>query len=811
MTKLARVSSNALDHLMRDTRVAMRGLRRTPTFAITAILILGLGIGMASAMSTVFRSVLLRRLPVRDQDRIVTLFARNDGGELDVNRSDLAQFSPESRTIAEFASVAHWGAFAFELADGQRSVVMNQAQVTGNFFSMLGVRPVLGRLFRAGDDVMGAAHVMVISWDAWQREFGGDTAVIGRHLAAPNLGWEYTVVGVAPPGLDYPSGTDYWVPIVPLGTQTVIAVGRLARGATIATARSEFMAAMQRLQPARHITGADVRTLTQDVLGNVRPALIALTAAVALLLLIACVNVGNLLLLRAAGRARELAVRRALGARYGDVVRQLAVESALLGVAGGALGLFCADTALHVLLALAPAQLPRMDLVRLAGAPIGLTIGVTLLAVAMFGVVPALLAARGELAQSLRLDARSGGESRARHVVRQSLVATQIALAVVMLAGAGLVTRTLERLQRLDLGYNPDHVTMLQFSIPFTPGHFNSEAQLMQLWDRLRVPLRAVPGVVGLTPVLIPPFLGENVWLARFDADEQSAQDAAVNPLVAEEAVGAEFFKTFRMPLLRGRGFVESDRGDAPLVVVVSESVANRFWPGQDPIGKRVRVPNQSFFIGDSAWRTVVGVVADPHYRLLRTGTPMVFAPRAQWYWQGMAAVRTTGDVSAVLPDMQRILRDVDPDLGIWRAQSLGEMIAAQNAQPRLTALLLSAFGLSALVLAAIGLYGVMASAVRERTREMGVRLALGATPEQLRREVLARAFRIAAIGALIGLAGALTVARLMRALLFDVSPTDPLALAGACALLMVVALGAAYLPARRATRIDPAQALRAD
>ncbi len=801
-----------LDGIGRDLRVAVRGLQRTPTFVVTAVLVLGLGIGMAAAMFTVFRSVLVQKLPVLDQDRIVVMSGLQGSAERDVGRSEILRFAPETRTLSGIASVAHWGAYAFALMDADRSVVMNQAQVSGNFFSVLGARPALGRMLRPEDDVKGAAPVMVISYAAWRREFGGDSAVIGHDLTTPVTGWHYRIVGVAPAGLDYPAGTDYWVPIAPLGTESIISVARLAPGATLASARTEFLNGIRSLEPVSPITGVDARTFTQEVLGNVRPVLVALTVAVAMLLLIACVNVGNLLLLRATTRARELAVRRALGARYSDVVRQLMVESALLGVAGGAAGLLFGDVLLNALLALAPSELPRMDVIRLAGAPVWAACGVTFAAVLLFGVVPAMAAAAGDPAKSLRLDARSGAESASRGRLRQGLVVSQIALAVVMLSGAGLLARTVGRLQRLDLGFSPDHVSILTLTFPFANERYNSEAKIEQLLGRIQRPMRGVPGVEAITPILLPPFLGDNVWLAQFDAEGQAASDTAATPLTAEAVGDEQYFKTFRMPIVRGRGFQGTDRAGAPLEIVVSESVARRFWPGQDPIGKRIRARSgDGFFVGGTSWRTVVGVVADPHYRRLRTSTPMVIAPANQWYWQGTMAVRTRGPVGGVVPGLERAIAASDPDVRIWRAQPMSEIIAAQNAQATLSALLLSAFGATALVLAAIGLYGVMAATVRERTRELGVRMALGATPDRLRREVLGRALRVAVAGAVIGLAGAIAVSRFLRTLLFEVSPTDPVALAGACGLLAAVALAAAYLPARRATRIDPALALRAE
>ena len=532
--------------------------------------------------------------------------------------------------------------------------------------------------------------------------------------------------------------------------------------------------------------------------------LLVLTAAVALLLLVACVNVGNLLLLRATTRARELAIRRALGASYGDVARQQLVESAILAAAGGALAVPAAESLLRLLLTLAPGKLPRMDVVQLAGAPLLAAAVVTAVAVLLFGVVPALAAARGSVASPLRLDARSGGETRGRRRVRQALVASQVALALVMLAGAGLLARSLGQLQRVDLGFVPGHLSVLDVAFP---GASYDSTRLAGLGEELGRRLRSIPGVSGVTPVLIAPFLGPNVFRGRLDIEGQSQGEIDANPLVPLEVGGPDYFRTLGIPIIRGRGFADSDRKNAPQVAVVSEAVARRAWPGEDPVGKRIR-----YWGPDSlTWRTVVGVAGDIRYRSLRDATPSVFLPWEQGYWQGGFAVRTSGGLAAVLPAIRRELREVDPRLSLWQARTMDELLAIPLAQPRLGTLLLSGFGLVALLLAAIGLYCVMASLVRERTREIGVRMALGATPARLRRDVLRQALVVSGAGGLAGVAGALATSRLLTSLLFEVSPTDPLALLGACGLLLTVALVAAYLPARRATRIDPSHALRAE
>ena len=797
-----------MDALLADLRHALRRLRRAPTFAVTAVLILGIGIGMATAMFTIFHAVVLRKLPVRDPDRILVLWTLRDPTvELPLDVNEVDELRRESRTLKDVAGFVHWGAQAVPLTQGDRPIVLKQAMVTAGFFDVLGARPVLGRLLQAEDGVEGAAPVAVISYEAWQRDFGGDPRVLRRRLTTTQDQRSYAIVGVTPPGLDFPVGTDYWIGPRPFDLIDVVA--RLAPNATPSSAQSEFLSIarqldLQRRAPA-YPTGAAVRTLPQAVLGDAKPILVALTAAVTLLLLIVCVNVGNLLLLRASLRAPEIVIRRALGASSRQIGRLLVAESALLATAGGALGLVCAGGLLHILLAFAPAQVPRTDVIRLAGTPVDVAAGVTLLAVMLFGVLPALLAARGDLAFLLRIDSRSGTETRRRRRFRQSLVASQVAHAVVMLAGAGLLVRSLQHLERLDLGYDADHLSIVELAVPFAK--YDSDQKIFAMFDDLYGRLRAVPGVTALTPLLYAPFLGANLMQVTPVLDGQSEAAVDVNPPVPLEGGGIEYFRTFGIPILRGRGFLPSDRESAPKIVVVSEAVARRLWPGQDPVGKRFR-----FLGGDPGdWRTVVGVAGDVRFRRLKEATPTIYLPWHQLITFGTFAVRTRDALASVLPAVRRTVREFDPQMAVWDASTMDDHLAKPLAQPRLSTLLLSTFGLVGLLVAAIGLYGIVASIVQERTRELGVRLALGATPGRLRREVLAAALGVTSVGAVVGLAAALVSSRVLTGLLFQVSPTDPMTLAGVCVLLLGVGVGAAYLPARRAMLIDPAQALRAE
>ncbi|WP_158508729.1 ADOP family duplicated permease [Gemmatirosa kalamazoonensis] len=809
--------------LAQDARLALRGFRRTPGVFVTAVVILALGVGMSVAMFSVFRTVLVRRLPVVDQDRVVVMWTYVADPHTDVvtGTKELSVVRRESRTMRRIAAIAHWPATPSPFVYGDRSVELSRGMVTGNFFDVLGARPALGRLLRPSDDEADASspgdtrasRAMVLGYRAWRERFGGDSSVIGRHLVEPLLGTDYTIVGVAPAGLAYPAGVDYWIPMWS-GWQSSVsafAVARLAPGATVAAARDEYLAIEKRLTPQLNLRGAHAATFADTVLGSARPVLQVLTAAVGLLLAIACLNVGNLLLLRAATRARELVVRRALGAGFGDLARPLVVEALAIAAAGGALGLLVAATALRTLVRYAPVQLPRLDEVRLAGAPVGVATAIATLAVLVFGVAPALLVARGHVAAPLRLDARAGHETARRRALRHALVASQMALAMVMSGGAALLARSLARLEWQDTGFASDHLSVLWYS--WNAHKQDSVPELIALGDRLARRVRAIPGVTAATPIVAPPMLGNGVWQVRFEVEGQAPAAVAENPLFPVEMGGPEFFRTFGVRLVRGRAFTARDDAASPLVVIVSESVARRLWPGRDPLGKRVRIPgaNAGGIAGGDGWRTVVGVAHDTRLRTLREVSPTVFFPSLQGYWQGSIAIRSATSLSALVPALRAAGREVDPDVELWSRQTMDEILAEPLAEPRLGALLTSSFSAVALLLSGVGLFGAMAALVRDRTREFGIRMALGAAPGRVRLAVLRRAAIVVGSGAAVGLAITLVASRLLAALLFDVSATDPLALGGACGALLAVALVAALVPARAATRVDPARTLRAD
>ena len=802
-----------MSDLARSIRLAARGLARTPGFLAAAIAILGIGIGTAVAVFAVSRAVLFQSIPVIQPDRVVVISTYRDKpeNEFGLVKSDLKAVKREARTMREVGGYAHWATSEGPLVDGDRTLTLGRVVVTGSFFAALGAHAAVGRLLRPEDDVPGAAPVLVLSYQNWQHWFGGDPSIVGHHLYEPYSQLEYTVVGVAPPGLDFPNRAGYWLPWSNYDTYSVIAVARLAPGATARAAAAEFASIVKRtpapaipVRPA--ITGAKVVPFTEAMLGDIRLVLYALSAAVALLLTIACVNVGGLLLLRASRRARELAIRRALGATYADVARQLVLESSLIALAGGVVGLLSAGLLVQLLVFAAPTRLPRLDVIQLSGTPVWIGIGVTIVAVLLFGVVPSLVAARADVASALRSDARSGRDSTSRRRFRHLLVAAQTTLALVMLSGAALLARSLARLESIDLGYQSDRLTQLSVSWPSKK--YDSVQKYYPIGEEILRRWRSIPGVVALTPTLIPPLVGDNVFLSRFDKEGQSASEIATNPFLPEMSGDKDYFRTFGTRLLSGRAFTDEDRENAAPVAIVSEMVAKRMWPGENPIGKRIH-----YLLPDSVpWRTVIGVAEDSHIRTLRTPSPIVYVPWRQMdFWQFGLAVRTRGDFATVAPAMRRELTTIDPLLRLWYVHPTDELLAGPLAQPRISAYLMSVFGIAALLLAAIGLYGLMASLVRERTREIGIRMALGAAPERLRREVLVHALQVTGAGAVVGIVAALATSKLLTAMLFELSPTDPLALAAACGVLLVVIVIAAYGPARRATKIDPAIALRAD
>ena len=803
--------------LLTDIRVGIRSLRRTPGFAMTAILTLALGIGLATAVFTVADALLLRRLPVRDQDRLVVLWGQKPERDFayPLGFDDAREFARRTRALDGVAFVGYEGAWPTPIRDAGQMSRLRVAVVSGAFFDVLGVKPVLGRALRADDDVLGATPVLVLSHGAWRRRFGGDARVLGRQIVLHATGATYTIVGVMPQGLDYPRGADFWAPLTPARTRPgtdsteadVNVIGRL-RGATSIQARDELTAFFGRAEGSpwqRDLRGV-VHTLPRLVLGDTRPALIVFVAAAGLLLLITCINVANLLLVRGLGRVREIAIRSALGAGRRQVIGHLLFENALLAVVGGVLGVAVAAVAVRAFVAFAPAGVPRLDEIQVNATALAGALGITGVAMLVFGLAPAVMSSRVEWQQVLRSDTRHTASRRSR-LTMEGLVAGQVALALLVLSAAGLITQSLLKLERANLSFEPSHLLIGELAVRYD--QYNDVDKQVALLKELLPQLQMIPGVLAVSPVVAVPFSGSGGWDGRPAAEGQSPDEAHANPMLNLEVVAPDYFKTLGMPVRRGRAFTDADRKGALNVVVVSQSAAEHYWPGRDPIGKRLLFGPQL----DQAL-TVVGVVSDTRYRDLRDARPSVYFPLGQSVFPFVPmtlAIRTSGPPARLVPVIRRVVDATAPGVALASAAPFETFLEGPLAQPRLNALLLTVFAGAAVTLAAVGLFGAMATTVRQRTRELGVRMALGASARDLRRMVMRRGLVVTAAGSVAGVLGALLTNRLLVGLLYDVMPTDLATLSAVTGFLVVVAAVASFIPARATTRIDPVVALRSE
>jgi putative ABC transport system permease protein len=811
---------NLSHKLRKDILVGVRALCRTPVFALGVIGIIGLTIGISVAMYTIYRIVLVSRLPVVNPTGIAVLWPRDaTGAELAAPAASLADLRRDSQTMADVAGVFHGGASIQPLVDADRTVALPLTTVTGNFFDVLGTRALMGRMLRPSDSEPGAPYVLVLSYQAWRSEFGGDSSVVGRQLIDPLMHVPYTIVGVAPPGLDFPRGIHAWLALSHslLPNIRVLAVARLRPAVTLTAARDEFFTFERRAVPDYKLAGAGGKLLPDAVLDDARPLLTTLAITIALVLVIACVNVGNLFLVRARRRVAELAVRRALGASHADLVRQLAVESGLLAVAGGAFGLVIASGILGLIVAHAPSALPRVDEIQLHGSLLGGVTITTLLALVMFGILPAIAGSRVNLMTLLRLDSRSGRATRGTRRASDILVAAQLALAILLLSGAGLLVHSLRNLETVSLGYQPEHLAIV--------AEVSNESRFLsspEAWSndqrQLIRRVQSIPGVSAASPISTKPLQGGSLNVGFFEGEGEDPGTVASAPPVAWEIAGTDYFRAFEIHMIGGRAFTDDDRAGGQPVAIVSEGIAKHLWPGKNPVGQRLRWrpfdPGGSMTLPKDFfdWKTVIGVVEDAHLREFRTSTPTIYLPVSQAGPPGrLIAVRSTLEPGSLVRAVRSVAHDVDPSITIWSVESMDALLAKPLSEPRITTLLLTAFTAIALALAAIGLYGVVSAIVGERTREFGIRLALGATPADILIAVLKKAGGTLAAGGLSGLAASLIATQFARSLLFGVSPIDPASLGGACVILFVIGLTAAYIPARRAAVIDPARSLRGD
>src|SRR5262245_5697543 len=822
-----------IDTFLQDWRFAWRGLRRSPGFAAIAIATLALGIGANSAIFTVVNAVVMRPLPYANADRLVRITADFKG----LNASDVGMSTPELLDYRDrsglFDQIAGVWAINANLTEIDQPERVEALLASPSYFDVLGVRPQLGRLFGPQDDGPGITEVLVISDALWHRRFVASPSAIGRKLRIDN-DW-YTVIGVLPPGFRHPgksvlTDVDVWAPAsfagspfpappVPRGAYFITgAIGRLRPGISIDQARERlaaFVESVRKANPndysARAAWTPRLVALQDDLVGPVKPALLMLFGAVGVVLLIACANMANLLLARASARHREIAVRRALGSSRARLVRLMLTESLMLAVLGGVAGAALTVWLLELLLALVPAGLPRLQEIGIDRQVAAFTALTTIVTALVFGTLPALQSSRSDVNDSLKEGAR--GASSARGFLRSGLVVVEFALALVLMVGAALLVRSFWRLQHVDFGFDPHRVLTARLWLPQpndpkSGPYFTHEARVAAYQEILRR-ARTLPGVSAAAAVSALPFDGPR-GAAAFTIEGRESDDRSRVPTTQLATASPGYFEVMGIPLLRGRTFTRQDDVKGQAVVVITESLARRGWPGQDPIGRRLHLGGPQ---AKSPWLTVVGIVKDVrNERPEDEPRPTVYRSLLQVSNLALSLVLKTDAQPGTLESaLAAEVRAVDKDQPTYGMRTMDEIVRYATASRRFSTQLLGGFALLALVLAAVGIYGVMAFVVGQRTREIGIRIALGAHPSSVVRLVLSQALGLAAAGVVAGAAAALLATRLLSGLLFQVRATDPFTYTLIAVLLAATAGVAAWRPARRAATVDPIRALRAE
>jgi len=797
-----------LADLWQDLRYGARMLLKKPGFTLVAVVTLALGIGANTAIFGVINAVLLKGLPYRDADHLVVIWEKlKQVDQVELSPDEFAAYAERNQSFAQLAATERAN---FNLTGAGDPVRLEGQRATAGLFTTLGVEPLVGRTFTEEEDRTGA-RVAVLSHALWQDRFAGDANVVGRTISLD--GGDYTVIGVMPPRFQFPAPvnrpSEIWTPRS-LATErdrqshNLLAIGRLRPGVAWTQARAEFEnIARRRAEEAGQPPGdtsVNLIPLTAQVGRKQRPALYVLVGAVGFVLLIACANVANLLLAQAAGRRREMAVRLALGARRGQIVRQLLTESLLLSVLGGGVGLLLAVWLSEAIRVLAAGQLPRAESIAVDGRVLGFTLLVSVATGVIFGLAPALQTSRADLNAELKDGARSatGGSG---HRLRSALVVVEVALALVLLAGAGLMIKSFWRLQQVDPGFDPQSLLSLEVTLP--AAKYPEQHQRAAFYQQALEKISALPGVRAAAVINSPPFSGRrNISVFRIEGRPEP-RGVADAPLADFRFVSPDYFKLMGIPLVRGRTFTEGDAGNAPKVALINPAFAERYAAGEDLMGRRLRV-------GDD-WHTVVGVVGN----IRQSGLDEEAAPHVYVPYQQIASsragllVRTAADPLGFTAAVRGEIQAIDREQPTYNVSTMTAMMAASAAPRRLNLLLLGSFALVALLLAAVGIYGVMANLVTQRTNEIGLRMALGARPGDVLRLVIGRGMKLTLFGAAVGLGASFALLRAMTTLLFGVSATDPLTLAGVAALLLLVALAACWVPARRAAGVDPMVALR--
>ncbi len=820
--------------LLSEARPALRRLARTPGFTTISILTLGLGIAGTTAGFSVVTAVLLRPLPYRDPERLVQLWHNAPGlGMTNVEQSDASYIQYHDKATRSFESLASYQYSAANLTGGQEPERVSSANITASLLPTLGVRPALGRNFTDDEDRPGGPAVAILSDALWRRRFGGNPAIIGQTIQVDGKARE--VVGIMPARFSFPEAVvEIWLPMavdranLNTGSFNRNAIGRLRPGITMKAAEAEMQPIIMRLPD--DVPGmmthamfdqakiqATLHPLRDDVIGDIRPILFTVLGTVAVVLLIACANVANLFLVRAEARTKEIAVRSALGAAPRSIAKLYLGESLVLAAAGAAVGIALAYAALRLLLRLAPAGLPRASEIAIDGASLGVAVAIAVITGLFFSTIPFIRAGRAELTPTLRDGSRGSTSGRERQKVRNAFVVAQVALALILLVGSGLLARSFQRMRAVDPGFKPDNVLTLRLSIP--DATYRSVGDISRFSNQLLTRLASIPGVVavGSTTKLPLAEAGQShngAWI-----EDRPVKDGL--PTVHSTAeVSQDYFKAMSIPFVEGRAFRDNGSDRPSHEAIVAKSFAKHFWPNGSAIGKRVKTGGP-----EAAWSTIVGVVDDVHDEsLTKPVDEMIYLPVVNVIQPqpGMPdsivasnsftlAIRTAGDPLAMLPALRREIWAMDRNLPLVNVRPLSVVVSSAMARTTFTLIMIGAAAGIALLLGGIGIYGVISYMVSLRTREIGVRMALGARSDQVRRMVVRQGLVLAVIGAGIGLAGALALSRLISSLLYGIAPYDPLTLGAVTSGLLLVAAFASWLPAMRAARIDPIEALRAE
>jgi putative ABC transport system permease protein len=807
-----------MDTFRQDLRYAIRRLTGSPAFSLIAVLTLALGIGANSAIFSVVNGVLLKPLPYAEPDRLVGIYHVSEGHRVTMSGPNFIDVTKLSSTLADAAAIVR----ARVILTGQGEPVrLDGAAVSASLFNVLGVRPLLGRTFNPEENEPGRPKVAVIAYALWQQRFGSDRRVIGRKITLDGVATE--IVGVMPKGFSYPAARAIWTPIRytedftrnQRGAWYVNVIGRVKNGIPLEQVTAEVATIGRQLakQYPDSNEGLDftAMSLHEAMVGDIRKAVLVLLGAVGFVLLIACTNVANLLLARAASRETEMAVRNALGAGRGRLVRQLLTESAILGIVGGALGLLLAIWGVDALVGLEPQGIPRLSEVRIDGTIVGFTMVLSIATGLVFGLVPAFHSTDASLSGPLRAAGRGALTTRSGSRMRGALVVAEMALAVVLLAGAGLLIRSFTRLASVDPGFHAEQALTFELSLP--DSRYEDEPRQLAFFDQLMPRLRAIPGVQSAAGVMMLPLAGSNFVLS-FEVAGRPDVPPSQQPSMEIRVATPEYFSTIGIPLKRGRLFTGDDRTGSPPVVMITESAARQYFPNEDPLGKKITLGWGRGKDKPRAGGEVVGIVGDvKEAGLDEVDPPQLYLPYRQWPVQGMGIVlKTAVPPASVSEAARRAVYAIDPNLPVANVRTLEQIVARSISQPRFYTTLLTVFAAVALILAAIGIFGVLSYAVAQRTREIGIRMALGAQGRTVLGLVVRQALLLAAAGVGIGVVLALGLSRtLVSKMLFSTSPHDTGTFVSVAVLLGMVALAASYIPARRATRVDPIVALRAE